>query len=110
MALQSISAALQAGGGAGLHGDAVVALAKALGELQRLKVTVVTGNVLANADMTLTGIATTDTIVSVLEQDSTSGVLVNHAGTVAVTAASTIQSTAATTGKNLIVVWFDKTA
>lgn len=110
MTLHSISAALVAGGGSGLHGDAVVSLAKALGELQRLKVTVVTGNQLADVNLTLTGIATTDTIVATLEQDSTSGVLVNHAGTVTVTAASTIQSSAVTTGKNLVVVWFDKAA
>ncbi len=101
---------LRAGGGTHLHGDDVVKMARAIGELQNLKVNVVTGNQLANVSLTLTGITAVDTVIAVLEQDSTSGVLAAHAGTVTIHAADTLRSTAATTGKNLIVVWADRPA
>lgn len=102
---------LRAGGGTHLAGDAAIALHRALGELQGLRLNIATGNVNANTDITLTGAAVADTtIIAVLEQDSTSGVLAAHAGTVTVTAANTIRSTAATTGKNLLVLWTKKPA
>ena len=108
MAYEDFSAALGAGGGGGLHGDAAVKLAAGLKELQRVRVAVVTGNVAANADLTLTGVATVDTIAAVIQQDTASKALEPHTGTVTVTAANTIRTTAATTGKNLIVLWYDK--
>jgi hypothetical protein len=107
MAYTSIPAPLRAGGGSGLHGDSVVQLARALAELQGLKVSVAAGAG-ANTNIAVAGIATEDTVAAVVQQDTTTMAIEAHAGVVTVFSAGNIRSTVSTVGKTLVVVWYNK--
>lgn len=82
-----------------------------LTELQGLKFAVVTG-ANANTDITVTGIATEDTIVAAIGIDGDNATLANtvtdRKAATSITAANTIQCTASTAAERLIIVWFDK--
>lgn len=82
-----------------------------LTELQGLKFAVVTG-ANANTDITVTGIATEDTLVAVVGIDGDNATLastvVDRKAATSITAANTIQCTASTAAERLLVVWYDK--
>lgn len=90
-------------GGAGMQGTGTGTVAKAVRELQGQQFTVTTGAG-ADTDITVTGIATTDTVAAII--NLTDGA--NVSGTITITAADTIQISTSTAAKTLLVIWYDK--
>lgn len=107
MALYNLPPDLGLGGGAGLHGDEVLQLAKALGEARRVKTAVVNGAA-SSSPITVTGLAAEDTLQSVVEYAA--GVPADRTGVSSIDANGKLVVAATTTGNKLVVTWFDKTA
>lgn len=63
---------------------------------------------LANTDITITGIETTDTIICAVEIDATSGAWTDRTAATSITATNTVQCTASTAGNSLFVMYMDK--
>ncbi|MCG3177500.1 MAG: hypothetical protein MOGMAGMI_02474 [Candidatus Omnitrophica bacterium] len=76
-----------------------------------VKVTVTTGTT-AGADITVTGITTSDILLAVIEEDGTSGVTAdNLLSEASITDTNDVQcSTTNTTGKVLTIWWLDVSA
>ena len=111
MALETVND-LTGWGGAKLHGGGSGSLRKVLTELQGLKFTLTAGAA-AEADITVTGIKTVDTLVFVLglDPDNTTPAdqVIDLTSEASITDDDTIQcDTTNTTGYDLVVVWFDK--
>ena len=110
MTLNSLPPHLGDGGGAGLHGDEVKKLAKALGELQRPKVSVAAGGA-SGALLTVAGILPEDTLTSVVGINAASaGVFYDNTAVGSIPTTGKIAIGANTTGQSIQVFWFDKTA
>lgn len=62
---------------------------------------------LANTDITISGISTTDVIICAVEINATSGAWTDRTATTSVTAANTVQCTASTSGNSVFVMWMD---
>ena len=81
-----------------------------LQELQGLRISVATGAA-ANTNIAVAGIATDDTLLSVVQFTRgavTAITMSDVTSTASITSAGNIQLSAASTGHKLIVVWFDK--
>lgn len=106
MTLYNLPPDLGLGGGAGLHGDEVLQLAKALAEARRVATATVAGDA-ASTPIPVTGLAAEDTLQSVVEYDT---------GVPAVVTDATIDANGDlvvdhdTTGNTLLVTYWDKTA
>lgn len=103
MALRTINTEIGLGGGAGLHGDEVLGLVKALGQLQGVQTKVVDGAA-SNADITVPGLVAGSTIGSVIEYAS--GVPADRTGVATVTATGKLHVAAVTTGNKLVVTFY----
>jgi hypothetical protein len=62
---------------------------------------------LADTDITISGIATTDNIICAVEINATSGAWTDRTATTSITAADTVQCTASTNGNSLFVMYMD---
>ena len=102
MALEKLSA-LFGQGGTGLAGQGADTLFTILKELRGISVGVYAG-VGAGTDITIASMAAVDTIVAVIDLTTPSNLL----PTDFVPKAGKLTSINATTGKNLLVVWFNK--
>lgn len=77
-------------------------------ELQSLTTTLVAGTT-ATTNIAVTGIATEDTLQSVLMQDGTTKAVTNVSSEASITSAGNIQlATTDSTGNTLIVNWYNK--
>ena len=75
-----------------------------------LKFAIVSGTT-ADTDITLTGIATEDVIVSVISlEDNTTADPVDRTSVTSITAANVIQTSTATASEFLCVTWIDRSA
>lgn len=92
---------------AGLPDLTATSLGNALGELQRLKVSVATGAG-ASTNIAVAGIVTTDTLISVIEVPAATTTLVDRTSTTTITSSGNIQCSASTSGNQVLVYWFDK--
>lgn len=78
-------------------------------ELQGVQLTVVSGESTAGEGMTVSGIATTDTILAAWEISSGTAVPVNRTASTQISAASTVTcNEAMAANTNFFVLWFDK--
>lgn len=64
----------------------------------------------ANTNMAITGIATEDKLISVIEIATTTGIPTDRTSTSSITSAGNIQCTADTSSDKLIVLWLDVSA
>lgn len=90
-------------GGSLLSGTGPGMLKNILKELQGLSFGIYTG-VGAGSDITITGMAAEDTVIAVLDITTPANLLTTNF----TPKANALTSVAATTGKNLIVVWANK--
>lgn len=92
-------------GGAGFQGDGAGSAAKMIKELQGLQVVVLTGAA-ASTNIAVAGIKMTDTILSCIEYEA--GVPVDRTSVTTITSAGNIQSTDASTGNKLVLMYYVK--
>lgn len=88
---------------AGQDGD----LVDLITELRGLTVTVATGAG-ANTNIAVTGITTSDTLLSVIEVPAATTTLVDRTSTSSITSAGNIQCTQSTSGNQVLVIWYNK--
>jgi hypothetical protein len=96
----------------GLPDQVAESLAGAVGELQRLKISVGTGAAV-DTNIAITGIVTTDTVLGGLFLDGAGSDVTDVAAVddLAVTSAGNVQSPGVdTTGGKVVVFWLDKSA
>jgi len=74
-----------------------------------IKVAVVTGATAAT-NIAVTGIATEDTLISVIEHNATSALPTDRTATTSITSAGNIQCSATTSADSLVVLWLDNSA
>ena len=92
-------------GGTGMHGRGDGSAAKMIEELQSLTVEVLAGAG-ADTDIAVAGIKTTDTILSCIEY--VAGVPTDRTGATSITSAGNIQVSVATTGNQLVLMYYVK--
>lgn len=90
----------------GLPDKAAASIGAALGELQRLKLSIGAGAG-ANTNIAIAGIALVDTLVAVIEVPANAA-LVDRTATTTITSAGNIQCSATTAGNQVLVLWRDK--
>ena len=111
MALETVNS-MTGWGGAKLSGGGSGSLRSILTEIQGLKFTLTAGAA-ADADITVTGITTSDTLASVIGFDPDNGTpadqVIDVTSEASITDDNDIQcDTTDTTGYDLLVIWYDK--
>lgn len=107
MTLYPLPSELGLGGGAGLHDHEVLLLKNALAELQRFRTAVVAGDT-ANADIVVPGLASGDTLQSVIEYAA--GVPADRTADSSIDAAGNLNIDDDTSGNTVVVSWYGHSA
>lgn len=103
MTLHTINSEIGLGGGAGLHGDEVLGLVKALQQLQSVATQIVNGAG-SNVDIVVPGLAADSTLGSVIEY--VSGVPTDRTSVSTIDSSGNLNVAAVTTGNKLVVTFY----